>query len=64
VACPSMTPAQAPDFTYSCQASAKHFQQCAKFPLLRNRGLCALAITVLALPFARGAAATACPSAA
>src|SRR5262245_42317181 len=23
----------------SCQASAEHFQQCAEFPLLRNRGL-------------------------
>jgi hypothetical protein len=22
----------------SCQASAEHFEQCAEFPLLRNRG--------------------------
>jgi hypothetical protein len=29
------------------QASAKHFQQCAEFPLLRNRGLGPLAVTVL-----------------
>ena len=34
---PSMMPAQAPDFTYSCQASTEHFEQCAEFPLLRNR---------------------------
>jgi hypothetical protein len=31
----------------SCQASAKHFQQCAEFPLLRNRRLGALAVTAL-----------------
>jgi hypothetical protein len=30
--------AQAPDFTYSCQASTEHFGQCAEFPLLRNGG--------------------------
>jgi hypothetical protein len=29
-----MTSAQAPDFTYSCQASTEHFQQCAEFLLL------------------------------
>ena len=38
-----------PDFTYSCQASAEHFQQCAEFLLLRNRGLGPLAVTVLPL---------------
>src|SRR5260370_4842752 len=27
------------DFTYSCQASAEHFQQCAEFLPLRNRVL-------------------------
>ena len=42
------------------QASAEHFQQCAEFPLLRNRGLSALAVTVLPIPLARRAAATAC----
>jgi hypothetical protein len=30
-----MMPALAPDFTYSCQASAEHFQQCAEFSTLR-----------------------------
>jgi hypothetical protein len=48
------------DFMYSCQASAEHFQQCGEFPLLRNRGLGPLAVTVLAIPLARRAAATAC----
>jgi hypothetical protein len=33
--------------THSSQASAEHFQQCAKFPLLRNRSLGPLAVTVL-----------------
>jgi hypothetical protein len=55
-----MTPAQAPDFTYSRQAVAEHFQQCAEFPLLRNRVFGPLAVTVLPIPFARRAAATAC----
>jgi hypothetical protein len=41
-----------------CQASPEHFQQCAEFPLLRNRGLRALAVTVLLIPLARSAAAT------
>ena len=36
----------------SCQTSPEHFQQCAEFPLLRNRGLRALAVTVLPIPFA------------
>jgi len=27
------------DFTCSSETSAEHFQQCAEFPLLRNRGL-------------------------
>ena len=44
---------------YSCQASAEHFQQCAEFLLLRNRGFGALAVTVLPVPLARRAAATA-----
>jgi hypothetical protein len=48
------------DFTYSCQASAEHFQQCAEFLPLRNRGLGALAVTVLPVPIARRAATTAC----
>jgi hypothetical protein len=29
---------------YSCQASAEHFQQCAEFLLLRNRGFGPLAV--------------------
>src|SRR5262249_49498207 len=33
----------------SCQASAEHFQQCAEFLLLRNRGLGTLAVTVLSV---------------
>src|SRR5215831_3239463 len=45
--------AQAPDFMYSCQARTEHFQQCAEFPLLCNRGLRPLAVTV-------GGAATGC----
>jgi hypothetical protein len=48
------------DFTYSCQASAEHFQQCAEFLLLGNRGLSPLAVTVLPVRLARRAAATAC----
>jgi hypothetical protein len=55
-ASPSMMPAQAPDFTYSCQASAEHFEQCDEFPLLR---IGPLAVTVLSVPLARRAAATA-----
>jgi hypothetical protein len=47
-------------FTCSAQAGAEHFQQCAEFPLLRNRGLGPLAVTVLAIPLARRGAATAC----
>jgi hypothetical protein len=48
------------DFTYSCQASAEHFQQCAEFLPLRNRGLGALAATVLPIALASRAATTAC----
>jgi hypothetical protein len=48
------------DVTHSSQASAKHFQQCAEFLLLRNRGLGPLALAVLPIPLARRAAATAC----
>ena len=44
----------------SCQASAEHFQQCAEFLPLRNRGLGPLAVTVLPIPFARRGTATAC----
>ena len=33
----------------SCHASAEHFQQCAEFLLLRNRGLGTLAVTVLSV---------------
>ena len=35
------------------QASAEHSQQCAEFPLLRNRGLGPLAVTVLPIALAR-----------
>ena len=47
--------------TDSCQASAEHFQQCAEFPLLRNRALGSLAVTVLPHRVARRAFATANP---
>jgi len=43
-----------------CQASAEHFEQCAKFLPLRNRGLGPLAVTALPIALARGTAATAC----
>jgi hypothetical protein len=46
--------------TYSHQTSAEQFQQSAEFLPLRNRGLGSLAVTVLPLPLARRAAATAC----
>src|SRR5262245_21164123 len=52
--------AQAPDFTYSCQASTEHFEQCAEFALLCNRGLGPLAVTVLPIPLARRGTATSC----
>jgi hypothetical protein len=50
------------DVACSGQARAEHFQQCAEFPLLCNRGLGALAVTVLPVPFARRPAATASSS--
>ena len=53
-------PAPALHFMYSCQASAEHFQQCAEFLPLRNRGLGPLAVTVLPIPLAMRAAATVC----
>src|SRR5262249_8995088 len=59
-ACPSMMPAQALDFTFSCQARAEHLQQCAEFLPLRNRGLGPLAVAVLPIPFARRGTATSC----
>jgi hypothetical protein len=37
----------------SHQPSAEHFQQCAEFLPLRNRGFGTLAVTVLPIPFAR-----------
>jgi len=40
-----------------CQATAEHFQQCAEFALLRNRGLGPLAVTVLAIPLTNVASA-------
>src|ERR1700738_4901406 len=49
--------------TYSYQPSTEHFQQCAEFLPLRNRGLGTLAVTVLPIPLARRAAATACAGA-
>jgi hypothetical protein len=48
------------EFPHSPQASAKRFQQRAEFLPLRNRGLGPLAVTILPVPFARRAAATAC----
>src|SRR6516225_10232097 len=48
------------DVSPLCHASAEHFQKCAEFPLLRNRGLGPFAVAVLPVPFARRAAATAC----
>jgi hypothetical protein len=48
------------DVTCSGQASAEHFEQCAEFPLLRNRGLGPLAVTVLPIPLASRATATGC----
>jgi hypothetical protein len=48
------------DFTYSCQAGAEHFQQCAEFLPLRNCGLGPLAVAVLPIPLARRAAARTC----
>jgi hypothetical protein len=53
--------------THSSQASAEHFQQCAEFLPLRNRGLGPLAVTVLPISLTRRAATTPCaavPSAA
>jgi hypothetical protein len=44
----------------SCQASSEHFQQCAEFLLLCNRGLGALAVTELPIPLARRGTATSC----
>ena len=44
----------------SSQASAEHFQQCAEFLPLRNRGLGPLVMTVLPIPLARRAIATPC----
>src|SRR5262249_60274849 len=49
-----------PRFYVSSQASAEHFQQCAEFLPLRNRGLGPLAVTVLPIPLARRGAVTAC----
>jgi hypothetical protein len=49
-----------PDLEYSGRASAEHLQQCAEFALFRHRSLRALAVTVLPIPLARRAAATAC----
>ena len=43
-----------------CQTSTEQSLQGAEFLPLRNRGLRALAVTVLAIPLARRAAATAC----
>jgi hypothetical protein len=48
------------DFMCSCQAGPEHFQQCAEFLLLRNRGLGPLAVAVLSVALARRTAATGC----
>src|SRR5262249_61452932 len=47
-------------FYDSCQASTEHLEECAEFPLLRNRRLGPLAVTVLPITLARRAAATVC----
>jgi hypothetical protein len=47
-------------FTCSAQASAEHLEQCAELLPLHNRGFGPLAVTVLAIPLARRAAATLC----
>ena len=44
----------------SCQASAEHSQQCAEFPLLRNRGLGPLGVTILPIPLVGRGTATFC----
>jgi hypothetical protein len=44
----------------SAQPSADHFQQSAEFLPLRNRGFGSFAVTVLPIPLARRATATAC----
>jgi hypothetical protein len=44
----------------SRQPSAEHFQQCAEFLPLCNRAHGPLAVTVLPVPLAKRAAATAC----
>ena len=46
--------------TLRIQASAEHFQQCAEFLPLRNRGLGPLAVTVLPIALASRGTATAC----
>jgi hypothetical protein len=43
------------------QTSAEHFQQCAEFLPLRNRGFGSLAVTVWPIPFARRGAGTRMP---
>jgi hypothetical protein len=50
----------APDFTYSCQASTEHFEQCDEFALLPNRRLGALGVTVLAVPLPGGPLSSQC----
>ena len=40
--CPNHAPL---DVTCSCQTSAEHFQECAEFPLLRNRRFGPLPVT-------------------
>jgi hypothetical protein len=59
-ACPSMMPAQARDFTYSCQASMEHLEQRAEPPPLRNRGLGPLAVMVLPIPLPGGPLSSQC----
>ena len=44
----------------SRQASPEHFQQCAKFLPLRNRGVGPLAVTILPIALASRGTATSC----
>ena len=51
-----------PNHANYVRPSRSIFQQCAESPLLCNRDLGALAVTVLPIPFARRPTATACAS--
>jgi hypothetical protein len=50
-------------FYDSGQATTEHFEQCAEFPPLSNRGLGPLAVPVLPIALARRPPPQTCPSA-